>query len=116
MPVNEIGIRWRIKFYSTKLKQSEPIFLLKSDGLLALGCAVRVGQHCDQQIFRMSELTVSLNYEIYFAFQFCVQIYSCSDEFEQVSCSIFRVLTNFDTKPEFSEDYIKTYKRRIRLA
>ncbi|GBN59087.1 hypothetical protein AVEN_257899-1 [Araneus ventricosus] len=60
----------------------------------------------------MSEVTVSLNYGIYLGFQFCVQIYSCSDEFEEVPCSIYTVRANFDSKPEFSEDSIKTYKRR----
>ncbi|GBN54469.1 hypothetical protein AVEN_185339-1 [Araneus ventricosus] len=104
----KFGNRWH-----RKLKQSEPIFLNDAGFQNPMDCQVtdvrfRVGQHCDQQIFKMGKVTVSLNYGTYFGFQFCVQLRS--DEFEQVPYSIFTVRANFDSKPEFSKgESIETY-------
>ncbi|GBM22254.1 hypothetical protein AVEN_273439-1 [Araneus ventricosus] len=84
------------KFSSRKLKQSEFIFLNAADFQNATGCQFldvwfRIGQHCGQYIFRVSEVTI-------LAFTFVSKYIVCSDEFELVLCAIFIARTNFVSK------------------
>ncbi|GBL82383.1 hypothetical protein AVEN_252535-1 [Araneus ventricosus] len=57
-------------------------------------------QSVDIAVSSKCEVTVSLNYGIYFGFQFRGQTSSCSDEVEQVPSSFFTGMVNFDSKPD----------------